>query len=107
MFEFLEYIAKFLAEGIYTFFVEATAYLIEGALISYVKFQLWALQFSYDVASVALDSLQISQKISQSLAVLPSDIQSGINFFRVPESLNIIISALTTRYVMSFIPGAR
>ena len=104
MFEFLNSIADFFTTGIYLFVVDASAYLLSTAIIWYWKIKLAGLEFAWSIAQGVLSNLNITQSLQTFWGALPSEVSAGASFFRVPEALNLILSALATRFVMSLIP---
>lgn len=105
MFEFLQSISDFFTSGIYSFVEEAAKYLIETAIIWWIKTQIWGLTFAWEIAQGVLTSLNVSQHIAAGMSSLSSEVVAAINFFRVPEAINILLTAGVTRMVMSLIPG--
>lgn len=91
------------ASGIYGFFTKAFAEGIKWLMVFYFQLKLQALVFSYDVASNIISSLQLSDVINESFASLDSRLVAFLSFFRIPESINLILSAYTTRIVLSMI----
>jgi hypothetical protein len=89
--------------GIYQFFTKFFAEFLKWSAVGWFKFKLQALTFSWDVASEILSSLNVSEQIETAFGQLDSNIVSIISFFRIPEAINIILSAYTTRLVMTFI----
>lgn len=105
MFEFLESIALFFQVGIYEWFEQAAKYLTQSFILWYIDCQIWGLQFAWEVAQGVLTSLNASQHIASGMAMLSPEVSAGINFFRVPEALNLLLTAGMTRFVMNMIPG--
>lgn len=89
--------------GIYeytdTVFERLSAWLI----VFYLEYKLWALEFAWAIASVLLDGLDISSKLDLAWGAIDSTMLNVLTFFKVPEGLNVIISAFTTRFVMDLI----
>lgn len=105
MFEYLDFIANWFNNGIYSWYEEAIAYFVSNMVILWFKLQLEALRFAWSIAQTVISNLGISTAISNAWAALPADISNTANFFKVPQAFNILISAGVTRLVMSFIPG--
>lgn len=72
--------------------------------ITYFEIKLTVIEFSYSIASSFLDAVNISQLISQYWSSLDSSILGALSYLRIPEALNIILSALATRFVMDLLP---
>jgi hypothetical protein len=64
---------------------------------------LQAITFSWDVASEILSSLNLSSILQSAFSQLDFNVVSVISFFRIPEAINLILSAHVTRQVMTFI----
>lgn len=105
MFEFLQSISDFVTTGIYTFFEEAAKYGITTLLIWWVKAQIWGITFAWEIGQSVLSAFNVAGKVASAFAGLPGDVSAGINFFRIPEAINILLSAGATRFVMNMVPG--
>lgn len=105
MLDTLHQILAWFDNGIYQFFVELTAYLIEKITIMYLKWTLAALTFSWDVAQQILVDLQISQMLSSMWNNFDSDTLNLITWLKMPDFVNTVLTAYVTRFVMRFIPG--
>lgn len=90
------------ATGIYQFFTKWFAEFIKWSVVGWYKFKLQALTFAWDVAQEILTSLNISSALSSAFSHLDSRVLAIISFLRIPEAVNIIMSAYTTRLVLSF-----
>lgn len=101
--DFRQELDDFRTSGIYKFFTQWFAEFIKWSMVGWFKFKLQALTFAWDVASEILTSLNLSQQIDMAFSALDSNVVSIISFFRIPEAINIILSAYTTRLVMTFI----
>lgn len=105
MFEFLNAISDWFQQGIYTWFEETAKYLITTLMISYVKGQIWGLEFAWEVAQGVLTGLDMSGRINTALGALPSSVSSALSFFGVPSCISMLLSAGVTRLVLRFVPG--
>lgn len=105
MFEFLQSISDFFTTGIYTFFEEAAKYFVTTLLIWWVKSQIWGISFAWEVGQSLLSAFNVSSHISSAFGALSSEVMAGITFFRVPEAVNILLSAGATRFVLNMVPG--
>jgi hypothetical protein len=110
MFDFIvnwfTFIAEWISTGIYTFFTSAFAALVEWLTLVMIKWTIYATGFAWDVAKVIIQDLQLSQRLDSAWAAVPGDISSALNFFRVPEAVNMLLSSVATRWVLRFIPFA-
>lgn len=105
MFEYLEFIANWLQNGIYEFFTELVAYLFSTAMLLYFKAAVAGIDFAWDIAKSVINNIGLSSKMASAWAVLPADTMAAAQLFKVPESINLILTAGVTRLVMSFLPG--
>lgn len=95
----------FILNGIYVFFEELLKQLVSYLVISFIKFKIWALQFSWEVAKTIMTNLSVGDYIDIALSQLDSVLIAYLNFFRVLDALNLIIQAYITRltlYVMGW-----
>lgn len=97
-------ILEFLAHGIYDFAVWAFAKIVEQLTIGYLNFMLWALPFAWSVAKQIMIDLNLSELISQAWVSLDSQVLGLATLFRIPEAINLIVSAYFTKFVLRFIP---
>ena len=95
-------IEDFRSTGIYQFFVEWFAELMKWFYVGWYKSKLMALTFAWDVAQEILTSLNLSSAIESAFSMLDSKVSGVISFFRIPEALNLILSAYVTRMVLTF-----
>lgn len=105
MFEFLESIATFFQVGIYDFVEQAFKYFAVTLTIWWIEGQIWGLTFAWEVAQTVLSALNVSQQIAAAFNGLPGNVSQAAQFFRVPEAINLLLTAGVTRLVMSLIPG--
>ncbi|MEI6747404.1 MAG: DUF2523 family protein [Methylococcaceae bacterium] len=101
--DFRQELDDFRSSGIYKFFTQWFAEFIKWSMVGWFKFKLQSLTFAWDVASEILNSLNLSEHIYMAFSALDSNVVSIISFFRIPEAIHIILSAYTTRLVMTFI----
>jgi len=101
---FFQWIWDFFTSGIYTFVKDGLVLLTKGAIYTYVKLQLLALDVAYETAQSLMSDLGVSDAVRQRWAGLPAEVASTLSFFGIPQALNIIFSALSTRFVLKFVP---
>lgn len=102
---FFQEISDFITSGIYDFFVQAGIWILQKMIIGWLETKLWALKFSWDIASGFISSVGISDLVSQAFSGLPGTVMSAVSFFRIPEGINILLSCGVTRFVLRFVPG--
>lgn len=93
---------NFRSSGIYQFFTKWFAEFIKWSVVGWYKFKLQSLVFAWDVAQDLLSSLNLSNALNSAFSSIDNRVVSIISFFRIPEAINIILSAYTTRLVLSF-----
>lgn len=105
MFEFLQSLSDWIQVGIYEFFEAAAKYGITTLLIWWIKAQIWGITFAWEIGQSILGAFNVSAQIATAFSVLSAEASAGINFFRVPEAINILLSAGATRFVLNMVPG--
>jgi hypothetical protein len=101
--DFFFQIYDFLSVGLYDFFAKVFAEFIIYSTIVFIKSKIFMLEFSYSVAQEIISSLNISSFLKNSFSSLNSKLLSFLNFFKIIESINIVISAYVTKFVLKFI----
>lgn len=101
---FFQWIWDFLTVGIYDFIKDGLVLLTKAAIYSWFQIQLLALEVAYEAASEILSDLGVSQAVRDRYNGLPVHVADALSFFGVPQALNIIFSALSTRFVLRFVP---
>ncbi len=104
LFSFFQYIWDFITNGIYDFVKDGLVVLTKAALWSWYKIQILALEVAYQAAREIVSDLGISQAVSQAYSGLPADVANAFSFFGIPQALNILFSALSTRFMLRFVP---
>lgn len=102
--DFFVAIFEFLTTGIVEFFISLGAYIMDSLTCLFLKIALIMLNFLWAIVKVLLVDLNLSSKLAAAFAGFDSDIVRMIIFFRIPESLNLILSAFIIRFVLRFIP---
>jgi len=99
---FFNHITDFLYNQLYGFVTEAFAQFVIWSTVAAIKFKIVMIGFAWDVAQDIISQLNLSAYIDNAFASLDSDLFDFICFLRVPEFVNMVMSAYVTRYVMSF-----
>jgi hypothetical protein len=97
-------ILQWLYEGIYQFFVETFAYFVEVATLGMIKFAITTTNFAWDVAKEIIIDIGVTDALNSAWSTLPGDTASTLSFFAIPDVINILLAALVTRWVLTFIP---
>lgn len=98
--EFTDSILDWFEQDQYSFFQELMAWAMIQATIWKIEFMLWSAQFSWGVAQAVLDNLTIGQQVEQIWQQTDSYVLSWLNYFKIPDALNMILTAGTTKFVM-------
>lgn len=96
-----DFVSTFL-EGISATIHRALAYFIEWAVIVKLYLYLGSLEMAYGIAGEIANDLNLFGYLTEAIALLPPDVKYAMNFWGLPNALNIIIQALLTRFVMDF-----
>lgn len=97
----LQVISDWFDLGIFDFFTQVFKQIVAYLVVAQIKFKIWAITFSWEVAKTILFNLHLSSVIQASWNTLDSQTLGYLNFFRVPESLNILIQAVITRMTLN------
>ena len=98
--EALNVLINFIDVGIFQTIDSAFERFVVWCVLIYIKLKLYAIQLTWSFASVLVDSLNISAQLSTLWSGLDSSILNTLLFFRIPECINIIFSALITRFIL-------
>lgn len=101
---FFQSIWDFLSVGIYQLVKDGLVVLTKAAMYSYIQMQLLALDVAYTSAQEIIGNLGVAQLIQQKYSGINGDLLNAFSFFGVPEALNILFSALSTRFALRFVP---
>lgn len=101
---FFTMVGAFVTDGIYDFWVWAASQLIELFTLAALNFALWALPFAWEVAKQIIVDLNLSAMIQAAWGQLDSSVLGYATALRISESVNLLISAFVTRFVLRFIP---
>ncbi len=103
MWQTLTNIWVWLNQTIYDFVTEVVAFLVEWVVVFTLTAKLWAVKFSWDVASNILENLNLSSHINAAFSQLDGSVISYITFFRMPEVITILFQALVTKFTFRLI----
>lgn len=98
----LQYVIDWFYQDIYPFITKTIAEWIKAAVISEIEMKIFLTAFAWDIAQDLLQSLNVSQYISQAWSMLDPRLVQFLTFFRIPEGINLMLSALTTRFLYNF-----
>jgi len=100
---FFDSIMDWLESGQYSFWQDFIAWVLIQATIWKVQFMLWSAQFSWGVAQAVLDQLTIGQQIETLWAQTDSYVLSWLSYFKIPQALNMVMTAGTTKLIMRMV----
>ena len=83
-----------------SFFDRAVLWLI----VAYFKIKIEALTFAAGIATAIIANVGLSNAISSAWGSIDSQIVLVLNYCRVPDALNIILSAYVTRFILNLMP---
>lgn len=96
-------VADFIAFGAYDLLTKFTAWFIKWYMVAWWHAKLAALTFSWSVAQELITSLHLSEYLNAAWGSLESRTLSLLVFFKVPDAVNIILSAAVTKFVFRFL----
>lgn len=103
----LEWLANFFAgKGADDWLSSAMAWMVERLVLSWLEMKLWAMELAWSVAKSILEGAGLFTQIASSFAALPADVLGGLNLLGIPAAINMILTAIMTRFVLNFVPGA-
>lgn len=98
--EGIQWIIDFFNTGIYEFAKDLLEELVAWLVIAKIEFQIWAIQFSWDVAKTVLVNVGISAMVEQAWSSVDSSLMGYLTFFRLPDAFNVVFQAYTTKVVL-------
>lgn len=78
--------------------------LIIWIIIAYLELKVYMIEIAYDFASQFIQSLGLSEAIQQAWATIPAPIASTFSYLRIPEAVNMLMSACLTRFLLGLLP---
>lgn len=100
----LIFIGDFFITGVYDILVWFSALVIEKATLALLDFAIWSLPFAWDIAQQIIRDLDLSSLLHDAWSSLDSTMMGVATVLRIPEAVNLLISASITKYVLRFIP---
>lgn len=102
--DFFQFVWDFLSSGIYDLIKDGLVVLTKAAVYSWIQVQLLALEVAYEAAQDIVTDIGVTQYVRQRYSGIPSQTAATLEFFGVPQALNILFSALSTRFALKFVP---
>ncbi len=82
-----------------TLFERAAAWVI----LSWIEFKVWLLSFSFDVALLVVESLDITGQIETQLSGLSATMYAWVSYLRILEGVNMLLSAYGSVMIMRLV----
>lgn len=101
--EFSQSFEDFIKTGVYDLIVKFTAWAVKWLVVASIKAKIAAIAFSWDVAQEILTSLNVSAYLSGMWSSMDSRLIGMLAYLRIPEVINIMLSAFATRFVFRFL----
>jgi len=101
---FFQSVWDWLYQGIYDFVKDAFVLATKMMIYGYIQGMIFLLEVSYEVFASIMDEIGVSKQVEEMYSSLDADLRSALGFFGIPDALNIIVSAIGTRWTMKFIP---
>lgn len=91
-------------QGMYDFTKEVMVAMTKAMIYAYFSSMIFAAEIAYEVVQDIVQGLGITQQIQSAYSTIPEDMRNTLAFFRIPEALTIIFSAIPTKMAMKFVP---
>lgn len=101
------WIIQFIYAGIYDFVEEVMQELVAWIVIAKLQGMLFMMEFSWGVAKQIMINLNIGDYIQEGFSGLDPVLMGYLNFFRIPESINLIVQAIGTRLTLTLMGWSR
>jgi len=95
----LQWISDFFGDGEVNLWQQIEAHLF----IWWLKIKIAAVQHAWGVAQAVIQQLGISSAVQSAWASIDSTVMGYLTFFKVPDAVNVLISARVTRLVLTFL----
>ncbi|RMT02623.1 hypothetical protein ALP53_200020 [Pseudomonas savastanoi pv. phaseolicola] len=102
---FFQFIWDFMGTGIYQFFKDALVIITKALIYSYLQFKILMLDIAVTVVKEISEESGVTALVKSAWGSIPGDIQSTLAFFKIPQGLTLIFSAIPARWAMKFVPG--
>ena len=73
-------------------------------IISYFQIKLEAFKFAAHLAEGVIQNIGLSNTINAAWSSIDSRIVAVLNYCRVPDALNLILTAYVTRFILALVP---
>jgi len=97
---FFQYIVDFLV-AIADFFTQAFVFFIAKLTIWYWELKISSVKMVYSIASQVLADVNVSSYLASAFS--NSDLMQLATSCRIPEAINIVLSAMLTKFILRFL----
>jgi len=102
--KFFTEIMDFLKEGIYDLVKDTLVLWTKYSIKAFLIGMLYAMDIAYTVAQEFMQELGIVDAIADAFSSLDSATYQMAQFFKIPEMIEIVISAYGTKFALNFVP---
>ncbi len=78
--------------------------IIVWLLIAYLEAKLYMLEIAYEIASALIETIGLSDAINAAWSNIPVNARAVLTYLKIPEGINMIISAFVTRFILGLMP---
>lgn len=103
VFDALTDIAGWFADGLYETADNVFQRIAVWVIVWMLEAKLFMLGFGIEIAELFIEALGISEVLNDAFSSLDSKISNFIYYLRIPEAINILLSAYATRFVMGLV----
>lgn len=102
--KFFEEIMTFLKEGLYELLTDYLVFWTKNAIKASLSMTLWSMEIAYTVAQEFMAELGIVDAIAAAFNALDARTYQIAQFFKIPDLIELVISAYGTKFALNFIP---
>ena len=103
VFDALTDITNWFSDGLYEAADNVFQRMAAWVIIWILEAKLFMLGLGIDVAELFIEALGISELLNSAFSSLDSKISNFVYYLKIPEAINILISAYATRFVMDLV----
>ena len=103
VFDALTEITAWFSNGLYESADSIFQRIAAWVIVWMLEAKLFMLSLGLEIAELFIDALGISEVLNSAFASLDSKVANFVTYLKIPEAINILISAYTTRFVMGLI----
>lgn len=103
VFDALTDITSWFSDGLYDAADNVFQRMAAWVIIWILEAKLFMLGLGIEIAELFIEALGISDLLNSAFSSLDSKVSNFVYYLKIPEAINILISAYTTRFVMSLV----